>query len=139
MMRINWVALLPSEPAPVVPSVQAHEAKAGVAGGCIDGDREAWEERAAIFEFDAGFDRDTAEAMATAEFNQHPHAVILAGRSGDGLHLCPECVNYQGRTCAIAKPGGLVSARRGYEPVPDLLRHCEGFAARSGRDITASA
>ncbi len=31
-------------------------------------EREAWEERAAIMEFDGGLDRDRAESMAVTEF-----------------------------------------------------------------------
>ncbi|GAB1394479.1 hypothetical protein MASR1M60_26430 [Rhodocyclaceae bacterium] len=136
-MAIDWGALLPTQPAaaptPARATVQTHApgTNAGGAGGNDageDGDREAWEERAAILEYEAGFDRATAEAMATAECTRSQHADKWAARAGDDRRLCPECGRYRDRRCTIAKPGGLVSASRNYEPVLDLPRRCEGFA-----------
>ena len=129
-MRIDWYALLPADrvadphPAPPVHT----SAPGAAAGAAIDAEREAWEERAAILEYEAGFDRATAEAMATAEQSRRLHADKWAARAGDDRRLCPECGHYRVRFCTIAKPGGLVSAARNYEPVPGLLRRCEGFA-----------
>ncbi len=140
-MAIDWGALLPAQqaaaPALERAAVQTHAP--GTNGGgaaCIeadidaggDGDREAWEERAAIIEFEAGQDRQTAEALATAEERKRGRATVWAARAGDDRRYCPECGNYRERRCVIAKPGGLVSAARGYEPVPDILHRCEGFA-----------
>ncbi len=136
-MAIDWGALLPTQPAaapaPDRAAVQTHApgTNAGGAGGNDagkDGDREAWEERAAIIEFDGGQDRRTAEALATAEERKRGRASVWADRAGDDRRICPECQQYQERRCTIAKPGGLVSAARGYMPVPDILRRCEGFA-----------
>lgn len=137
-MKIDWGALLPAQqveaPAPVRAAVQTHApgTNEGGAGGGIeagdDGGREAWEERAAIIEFEGGRDRRTAEALATAEGRIRERATVWAARAGDGRRYCPECGNYRERRCVTAKPGGLVSAARGYEPVPDILRRCEGFA-----------
>lgn len=147
-MAIDWGALLPTQPtaapAPARAAVQTHApgphgdgAGGGIdadssAGGRIDagedGDREAWEERAAILEFEGGHDRRTAEALATAEERKRGRAAVWADRAGDDRRTCPECGCYQDRRCTIAKPGGLVSAARGYTPAPDILRRCEGFA-----------
>jgi hypothetical protein len=129
-MRIDWGALLPADrAADPQPAPPVHRSvPVATAGAAIDDEREAWEERAAILEYEAGFDRATAEAMATAEHSRRLHADKWADRAGDDRRLCPECDCYQDRRCTIAKPGGLVSAARGYMPVSDLLRRCEGFA-----------
>ena len=145
-MAIDWGALLPAQQAaaPVPAAVQTHthgtlnvpprdiyKASKGKGGGIDageDGDREAWEERAALLEFDGGHDRRTAEALATAEERKRGRAAVWVDRAGDDRRICPECQRYQDRRCTIAKPGGLVSAARGYMPVPDMLRRCEGFA-----------
>lgn len=137
-MAIDWGALLPAQqaaaPVPARAAVQTHApgTNGSGAGGGIDagedGDREAWEERAALLEFDGGHDRRTAEALATAEERKRGRAAVWADRAGDDRRNCPECQRYQDRRCTIAKPGGLVSAARGYMPVPDMLRRCEGFA-----------
>lgn len=145
-MAIDWGALLPAQQAaaPVPAAVQTHapgtlnvpprdiyKASKGKGGGIDageDGDREAWEERAALLEFDGGHDRRTAEALATAEERMRGRAAVWADRAGDDRRICLECQRYQDRRCTIAKPGGLVSAARGYIPVPDMLRRCEGFA-----------
>ncbi len=76
-------------------------------------DAEAFEERAAIAEHNGGLNRTDAEA--------------LAWREDDNRRRCSECANLVGRICRIAAPGGLVPARRGYEPFKDILRRCEGF------------
>lgn len=76
-------------------------------------DPESWEERAGIAEFDGALSREEAEALAWAE---------------DDRRRCQHCLNLS-RTgiCAAASPGGLVSARRGYEPTHDIPRRCEGY------------
>jgi hypothetical protein len=75
-------------------------------------DREAFKERAAICEFDGGLSRDEAETIAWTE---------------DDRRCCIHCLNLRGEVCGIAEPGGLVSARRGYTPILDLPRRCEGY------------
>lgn len=76
-------------------------------------DPEAWGERAAIAEFDGGLSRVDAEALAWAE---------------DDRRRCRHCLNLsKAGTCAVASPGGLVSARRGYEPIQGIPRRCEGY------------
>jgi hypothetical protein len=134
-MRIDWGALLPAKmaaPSPI-PSVQTYAPTASDAGAGFDADREAREERAAILEFDAGMDRQTAEALASAEGQNHEQVLLLPANGGDDRHYCTECGHYRVRFCTIATPGGLVSASRNYEPVADLLRRCEGFALALGR------
>lgn len=45
----------------------------------------------------------------------------------DDRRTCSQCLNLRGRVCTIAKPGGLVSANRGYRPAPDMLQRCAGY------------
>lgn len=76
-------------------------------------DRESWEERAAIAEFDGALSCEEAEALAWRE---------------DDRRRCRHCLNLsKAGTCTVASPGGLVFARRGYEPIQDILRRCEGY------------
>lgn len=75
-------------------------------------DPEAWEERAAICEFDGGLSRDEAEAIAWLE---------------DDRRRCWHCLNLlPNGVCKVASPQGPVVANRGYRPV-DMLRRCEGY------------
>jgi hypothetical protein len=93
--------------------VQEKEQNADVPGAnSAPIDREAWEERAAIAEFDGGLSRANAEALAWAE---------------DDRRRCRQCLNLRGGVCSIAKPGGLVSANKGYRPANVLLR-CAGYS-----------
>ena len=45
----------------------------------------------------------------------------------DDRRRCLQCLNLRGRVCSIAKPGGLVSANRGYRPAPDTPQRCAGY------------
>jgi len=75
-------------------------------------DPEAWEERAAICEFDGGLSREEAEALAWHE---------------DDRRRCCHCLNLlPNGICKVASPAGLVVANRGYRPV-DILKRCEGY------------
>jgi hypothetical protein len=75
-------------------------------------DPEAWEERAAIAEFDGGLSRDAAERLAWRE---------------DERRTCSQCANLKARRCQAAQRGEIV-ASRDYEPIRDLPRRCEGYA-----------
>jgi hypothetical protein len=75
-------------------------------------DREAWEERAAIAEYDGGLIRADAEALPWRE---------------DDRRRCRQCLNLRGEACSIAKPGGLVSASKGYRPA-NLPMRCAGYS-----------
>jgi len=75
-------------------------------------DSEAWEERAAIAEFDGGLSRDAAERLAWSE---------------DDRRRCEQCENLVGRRCLAAKRGEIVASRN-YEPIHDILKRCEGYA-----------
>lgn len=75
-------------------------------------DPEAWEERAAICEFDGGLSREDAEAIAWLE---------------DDRRRCRHCLNLlPNGICKVASPKGPVVANRGYRPV-DILKRCEGY------------
>jgi hypothetical protein len=39
---------------------------------------------------------------------------------------CTQCANLRGRVCTVA--GGLVNALKGYTPILEILRRCEGYA-----------
>ena len=79
-------------------------------------DREAFEERAAICEFDGGLSRDRAEAIAWQE---------------DDRRRCNQCLNLRNLVCSISKPAhdALVVANRGYRPANLPLR-CSGYTPR---------
>lgn len=87
-------------------------------------DREAWEERAAIAEYDGGLIRADAEALAWRE---------------DDRRRCRQCLNLKGEACSIARPGGLVSASKGYRPA-NLPMRCAGYSPKAGdKDQRAGA
>jgi len=47
----------------------------------------------------------------------------------DDRRSCRQCSNLRSGVCIVAKPGGIVSATRGYRPAtPELLRRCDGYA-----------
>jgi len=60
--------------------------------------------------------------------------VLKAGASDD-RRLCTECRHLRGEVCSIAKPGGIVSAARGYRPVRRLVR-CVGFEELPAANMT---
>ena len=79
-------------------------------------DREAWEERAAIAEFDGGLSREDAEWLAWQE---------------DDRRRCGECGNLtHAGVCRVAAPGAAVSENRGYRPDQSRLVRCAGFVGR---------
>lgn len=83
-------------------------------------DREAFEGRAAICEFDVGPSRADAESFAWHE---------------DDRRRCTQCLNRRPHdgVCRIAEPkaGALVAANRSYAPDPVLPRRCEGYAPKA--------
>ncbi len=141
-MQIDWGALLPAEPEPApafVSTLQTCAPGAAVNDGGMGADREALEERAAIIECYAGKDRLTGEGMTSAEGLSREQVATWAARAGDDRRYCPECGHYRVSLCTIAKPGGLVSARRNYEPVAGIPRRCEGFAPLPADPINGRA
>jgi hypothetical protein len=57
----------------------------------------------------------------------------------DERRLCTQCLNLRGAVCIVAKPGGLVSAIRGYQPaLVDILQRCAGYSPNA-RDTDQSA
>jgi hypothetical protein len=76
-------------------------------------DREAFEERAGICEFDGGLTREDAETIAWFE---------------DDRRRCTHCQNFLANgVCKVAVPGGQVSARRGYQPDQAILHRCSEY------------
>lgn len=87
--------------------------------------------------FSGGSEVDHIEALALAladpsaallcyrELAEEPGIVLAA--TDDDRRQCSQCLNLRGRICTIARPGGLVSARRGYEPMRDTLHRCAGY------------
>ncbi|SDG72222.1 hypothetical protein [Propionivibrio dicarboxylicus] len=45
----------------------------------------------------------------------------------DDRHRCAECRNLRGGICSVSRPGGPVSAIKGYRPVANVLQRCEAF------------
>jgi hypothetical protein len=81
--------------------------------GNVPFDVEAFEERAALCEFDGGLSRDEAEAVAWNE---------------DDRRRCVHCLNLaENGICLAASLGGQVRARRGYKPDPAILQRCAGY------------
>lgn len=57
----------------------------------------------------------------------------------DDRRSCHQCNELRFGVCIIAKPGGLVSATRGYRPAaPEMLRRCDGYAPRIHRRLASS-
>ena len=89
----------------------------------------------ALYANDTEADRADALAAALAD----PDGALLCYRTiaedqgmaiakaDDDRRRCSQCLNLRGRVCAIAKPGGLVSANLGYRPAPDTLQRCAGY------------
>lgn len=74
-------------------------------------DREAFEERAAVREFDGGLSRADAERLA------------LVDLADDRIH-CTDCAHLRGRVCTQA---AMLGASQGYMPVLNIARRCECF------------
>ena len=64
--------------------------------------------------------RDYFTGRATAELPK-PDPFL------DDRRTCSQCLNLRGRACAIAKPGGLVSANLGYRPATATPHRCAGY------------
>ncbi len=71
----------------------------------------------------------TSSTVLSDPANVLPDAqTVDSPETEDDRRLCTQCLNLRGRTCTVARLGGLVSARRGYEPVRDMLHRCAGYA-----------
>jgi len=58
----------------------------------------------------------------------------FVGRAGecatvdtDDRRWCDQCGNLRSGVCVVAKPGGVISAIRGYRPAPGFLQRCLDF------------
>ena len=99
-------------------------------GAPLAGDQEAailaW--LAAIGETDQ---EAVAEVLTRCRQDENARRYFL-GRAGaivddDDRRCCNQCVNLRAGVCAIASPGGVVSAIRGYRPVSGILQRCLAF------------
>lgn len=118
-----------AEPIPDRPQRQPSKAEAAEITALVN----------AVFSDDTDDDRAEALAVALAD----PDGALLCYRTiaedrgiaisetEDDRRTCSQCLNLQGRTCAIAKPGGLVSANRGYQPATGTLQRCAGYLANA--------
>ncbi len=109
----RWLPAIREQKAGIV---EALKVGAGDTADAEPVDREAWEERAAIAEFDGGLTRPAAETLAWRE---------------DDRRRCRQCLNLKGEACSIAKPGGLVRASKGYRPA-NLPMRCAGYSPKAG-------
>lgn len=65
------------------------------------------------------------DAVATEPIAEGCRVAIAA--TDDDRRTCSQCLNLRGRACAIAKPGGLVSANLSYQPTTAVLQRCAGY------------
>lgn len=79
----------------------------------------------------------TTDVLSRCKQDSEARAYYLArarGAVGDDLddrRFCTQCENLRSGVCSVAKPGGAVSAPRGYRPVPDMLHRCAGYSPNS--------
>ena len=77
-----------------------------------------------------------AEVLTACRHDCDARAYYL-GRAGyavtdDDRRICTECRNLRAGVCTVARPGGVVSAIRGYRPVsPGVLQRCAGYLPNS--------
>lgn len=57
----------------------------------------------------------------------------------DDRRLCRDCANLRGTVCAVASPGGIVSAKKGYTPSIELPHRCAGYADDPARRLGREA
>ena len=76
-------------------------------------DPEAWEEQAAIAEFDGGMSPQDAERLVWLD---------------DDRRRCAQCANLIAGGLCLAARRGEITASRNYAPIRDLPRRCEGYA-----------
>ena len=63
--------------------------------------------------------------------------------ANDDRRCCSQCLNLRSGVCVVARPGGRVSAIRGYRPaLPDMPQRCSGYSPntrdtdqQTGREI----
>ena len=73
---------------------------------------------------------EKAGAGGTAEPEEPATDLGIAARErqGDNRRRCTECGNMGERGICLAAQRGEIVAARGYTPIRDLLRRCDGFA-----------
>ncbi|HRF05932.1 hypothetical protein [Accumulibacter sp.] len=79
----------------------------------------------------------TTDVLIRCKQDSEARAYYLArarcavGDDLDDRRFCTQCENLRSGVCSVAKPGGVVSAPRGYRPVPDMLHRCAGYSPNS--------
>ena len=103
------------------------------AGSADDAAREAFEERAAIMEFDGGLARKEAERQAAALLNPTvPAPRRWSFEEWDDLRPCLLCCNLARSGRCLAAWRGEIRAARDYEPsIPAQPRRCIGYAPKA--------
>jgi hypothetical protein len=56
-------------------------------------------------------------------------SIVAREAEGDNRRRCAECGNLNERGACLAAQRGEIKASRHYNPMRDILRRCEGFAA----------
>ena len=116
-----------------IPPAEVAESFPGDDAGIRESDaREAFEERAAIMEYDGGMSRADADRLAGLELDR-PQERLPARWRGDGLDLgdlrpCLWCRNLTRSGRCLAAWRGELRAARDYSPTkPDLPQRCIGY------------
>lgn len=68
------------------------------------------------------------EAAGAEDSPDKPQDIDEREAAGDNRRRCTECGNLSERGICMAAQNGQIMASRGYTPIRDLLRRCEGFA-----------
>lgn len=82
-------------------------------------------------------DQTTIDDVLTLCRHDEEARVYYLGRAGyavtdDDRRCCSQCGNLRSGVCTVARPGGVVSAIRGYRPAsPGILQRCAGYAPNS--------
>ena len=82
-------------------------------------------------------DQATIDDVLTLCRQDEEARVYYLGRAGyavtdDDRRCCSQCGNLRGGVCTVARPGGVVSAIRGYRPAsPGVLQRCAGYLPNS--------
>ena len=115
---------------PLAELVRQHsqELRVLLAENAEDSERERFEERAAIYEYEAGYSRQEAERLASG---QNPAKASWPFDKWDDLRPCPLCRNLTQMGRCLAAWRGELRAARDYAPTfPAQPRRCIGYDPR---------
>jgi len=112
--------------------IQSPKGATDGAGSADDAAREAFEERAAIMEFDGGLSRKEAERRASLPNPPVPAPRRWCFEKWDDLRPCLLCRNLARSGRCLAAWRGEIRAARDYEPsIPAQPRRCIGYAPKA--------